>query len=198
MRVAVGGQIHHGHRLVLNSKIADENSWPEVLVVYQDGNVRLKPHPPQGTKDTCFGSSVILGPAAENPFRPFIDIAAIDIEPRGPCLRVAFADGDKARWCLKVSRREARLDVMPSARTDLPVATFRSMWVSDGNADVERLDSGASTLPILGAWNTVNGAGLVFRRAVFSRHNISAPDIRILANEVQEILRPRPWRFVPR
>ena len=78
MTINVDGKAYQGHRLVLNRKIADAASWPEVLVVYQDGNVRVKPHPPAEVADVCFGSSVIIGPAAEDPQRPYVDVALID------------------------------------------------------------------------------------------------------------------------
>jgi uncharacterized repeat protein (TIGR01451 family) len=54
MTVTVGSNSLTGHRLVWNRKIADEASWPEVLVWYQDGNLRLKPHPQPGRADVCF------------------------------------------------------------------------------------------------------------------------------------------------
>jgi len=198
MRVSVGGNVQQGHRLVLNSKIVDEGSYPEVLTIYEDGNVRIKPHPPAGVKDVCYGSSVILGPAAEDQVRPFVDIARIDIVPQGPCFHITYASGGTAYWCLRVNRQEAYLEVTPSPRTDGPVATFRSMWVSDGNADVDHLDSGATTLPIRGVWNSVTGSEFLFRRAVFSRHNISAPDISIRGTDVETMIIPRPWRHVAR
>lgn len=75
MTVSVDATVAQGHMLVLRRKIDDEASWPEVLVIYQDGNIRLKPHPPSGVLDVCYGSSVILGPAAPDPVRPFVDIA---------------------------------------------------------------------------------------------------------------------------
>jgi len=197
MTVTVHGAAFQGHRLVLNRKIADEASWPEVLVIYADGNVRLKAHPPAGVGDVCPGSSVIIGPAAADPLRPFIDITDIAIAPAQPCFHVRYAGGGMAHYCLAVDRQAAQLNVAPAYPSDRPVVTFRSMWVADGNADVDHLDFGSTSLPILSSWTAVGGAEWVFRRAVFSRHNTSAPDITIRATDVETTLMPRPWKRLP-
>jgi hypothetical protein len=196
MTVRVAGAASSGHRLVLNRKIADAASWPEVLVVYQDGNVRVKPHPPAGVADVCFGSSVIVGPAAEDPRRPYVDIAAIDIEPTGPCFDLTYLSGGRSRFCLAVNRQEARLNVVPSHADDPPFATFRSMWVEDGNADVDQVTSPAGAWPILGPWAQLGGPWWSFERRVRSRHNTSAPDVRITASAFETGF-PRPaWRHL--
>ena len=181
MTVRILGVAYQGHRLVLNRKIADAASWPEVLVIYQDGNVRVKPHPPAEVDDVCFGSSVIIGPAVEDPQRPYVDVATINIEPTSPCFDLTYLGGGQSHFCLSVNRQEARLNVMPNYANDKPFATFRSMWVEDGNADVDHISSPTSVLPILGAWLQLSGPSWSFQRYVRSRHNTSAPDLRIMA-----------------
>jgi hypothetical protein len=198
MTVTIAGANFVGHRLVLNRKIADEASWPEVFVLYEDGNIRLKPHPPVGVRDVCLGSSVIVGPAAVDPVRPFVDIASVVIDPAVPCFAIQYAGGGTARACLRVDRHAAVLDVMPAYGIALPLVTFRSMWVEDGNADVDHLESGPTSTPILGLWNAIGGSTLAFGRTVPSLHNTSAPDITINATDVETTLMPRPWRwFLP-
>lgn len=65
------------HFVAIYRKIADQSSWPQFLVLYADGNMRLKPHPPAGVEDVCFGSSVIIGPAARAA-RPFVQISSVN------------------------------------------------------------------------------------------------------------------------
>ena len=67
--VTEGGRSSAGHYLVLSRKIQGEASWPQFLVLYEDSNVRLKPHPRQGTTDNCFGSSILIGPLSLAPDR---------------------------------------------------------------------------------------------------------------------------------
>jgi hypothetical protein len=59
-----------------------------------------------------------------------------------------------------------------------PAAIFRSMFVADGNADVDRIQSNAGTAGIL-SFTEVTGPYFTFMRAVRSVHNTSAPDLRI-------------------
>ena len=52
------------HRIVIHRKIHGVDSWPEVLALHADGNLRLIPHPPAGVDSVCFGTSVLVGPSA--------------------------------------------------------------------------------------------------------------------------------------
>jgi len=51
------------HYIAVSKKVAGEASWPQFLVLYSDGNLRLIPHPPAGRQSVCFGASVIVGTA---------------------------------------------------------------------------------------------------------------------------------------
>ena len=178
MSVVVDSQTASGHRLVLYRKIEGEASWPQFLVLYEDGNMRLKPHPPVGRSDVCFGSSVIIGPAAPA-MRPYVDIQEVRIDPATPCLDIICRDGGTARLCLSVNRSQAVAEVEVGYNTGNPFATFRSMRVSDGNADVDHIENQDGDFPILDDWTCLRGPWWFFHRKARSTHNTSAPDIRI-------------------
>ena len=187
-----------GHRLVWVRKIDDAPSWPQVLVLYADGNLRLKPHPPAGRADVCFGSSVIVGPAPRDPERPFVDIREVTVEPAARTLGVTYRDpndrdegltpaeqvcstasGGSAKLTLSVDRTRARVDVATGYESCHPFATFRSMWVADGNADVDHVRTAGCDLGISDGWHRQPGDWWLFHRQVLSDHNRSAPDIEV-------------------
>ncbi|WP_367155381.1 hypothetical protein [Methylomonas sp. HYX-M1] len=186
MSVKINGVVYQGHRLELNKKINKVKSWPVVMVIYQDGYMRLKPHPPirvrndQGVNDTCFGSSVIMGPAIEslaNPPRPFVDIEEIVIvDPVTPCLDISYRDGGSAHLCVSVNRSKAVATITPEYDLLKPFVTLRSMWVSDGNSDVDHLNR----FPIATSPTKVYGSKWNFRNKIKTKHNTSAPNISII------------------
>lgn len=176
-----------GHRLVWNQKIIDENSWPQVLVIYEDGNLRLKSHPPVGLTDICFGSSIIIGPAPVEE-RPFVNIEAISVEPAAGTFEITYADGTTAQAQLNVDRTKATVDITANYdHSEHPITTFRSMYVADGNSDVDRVRVNDQALEYLSgtpedwsvAWEELSGTSWFFYRAISSTHNISSPDIEI-------------------
>jgi len=194
MTVKVNGNNYQGHRLVLNKKIDDAQSYPEVLVLYEDGNLRSKPHPPQGRPDVCFGSSVIIGPVNdEKSKRPYVDISEVSIEPETPCLDITYLGGEKSYICLSVNRSEAHVRVHPEYGTAKPFAVFRSMWIEDGNADVDHLEWSGGNIPILSQWNTLDGMVWYFHRETESKHNTSAPDITVALTARLVNLSSRGW-----
>ncbi|MBN2449775.1 MAG: hypothetical protein JXR77_05260 [Lentisphaeria bacterium] len=181
MTVTAGGGICPGHFLVWACKIRDEASWPECAVLYQDGNLRLKPHPPKGRSDCCYGSSVLVGPApvAE---RPCADVERIDVDVRKGVWQVTYRQGGTAALRLKVDRKRAVVKISVGYATDVhPFATFRSMWVADGHADVDSIGTRSGVFPILGSWDELAGPKWFFHRQTASDHNTSAPDIAVSA-----------------
>lgn len=189
MTVMVGSDSLTGHRLVWNRKIADEASWPEVLVWYQDGNLRLKPHPQPGRADVCFGSSVIVGPAVPDDLRPFVELESIVVDPEAMSLDATYLDGGTAHLELAVDRTQAQVEVMAAYETAVSLATFRSMYVADDNADVARVETAVGDYALLDlsasdwsvAWSALSGPRWFFYREAASNHNTSAPDILIEA-----------------
>ncbi|MBI5582740.1 MAG: hypothetical protein HY892_02855 [Deltaproteobacteria bacterium] len=184
MRITVGSTGGDFHYLQFYRKIQDANSWPQFLVLYEDGNLRLKPHPPAGRNDVCFGSSVIIGPATPAA-RPFVDIQEVTVNPSAMTLDLTFRSGGTAHVSLSVDRTRAvaSIDVNYPADKNKPFAIFRSMNVTDGNADVDHIQSLSGIFPILSGWTTLQGPWWFFHRAVRSIHNTSAPDIRIEITE---------------
>lgn len=171
------------HYIRVYKKIDGVNSWVQVLVFYSDGNLRLVPQPRPGHADTCFGSSVVVGPAAQSD-RPIAEVVSVNYLSSFRTLRVKYADGTKANFFLdQVDRTVCRVRVRSTFGTELPFATFRSMYVSDDNADVARVywfdDAGQphddAILPFAGGLGTI----WHFYRNTPSLHNTSAPDIRL-------------------
>jgi hypothetical protein len=167
------------HYLRLYRKIEDANSWPQFLVLYQDGNMRLKPHS-QDRADPCFGSSVIIGPAAPS-VRPFVDILEARFDASTFALEITYREGGAAHISLSVDRQQATalVDVSYPADADVPFAIFRSMYVADGNADMDHVQSSAGRFALDQEWRSMQGPWWFFYRAARSRHNTSSPDLRI-------------------
>jgi hypothetical protein len=183
MAVEVNGEGDHAcHYLVIHRKITGASSWPEVLVFYQDGNMRIKPHAPDGYSDVCYGSSVIVGPASLGS-RPYADVEAVQVTAGLVSLQlvITYAGLETAHVVFTVDRTRAVADVAMSGFPD-HVAVFRSMWVEDGNADVDSVETTAGSVPILSEWDKLAGTAWFFHREFESTHNTSAPDIRIVVD----------------
>jgi hypothetical protein len=180
MNIVVGTGTGSYHYMRLYRKIQDQNSWPQFLVVYEDGNMRLKPHPPAGASDVCFGSSVIFGPAAPAT-RPYVDIQEVQVNPSAMTLDLTYKSGGMAHVSLSVDRTRAiaLVDVNYPSNQNSPIAIFRSMYVSDGNADTDHMQFTAGDLSVLTGWENSEGPWWLFHRTIRSKHNTSAPDIRI-------------------
>jgi len=179
-----GRRVFTIHYLRVYRKIAGAAEWPQVLVLYMDGNLRLIPQPPVGRASVCFGSSVVVGPAAIAE-RPIAAIRSVRYRSSLRTLEVAYREGGAATLRLgTIDRQRALVTVKVNYPTDAkPFATFRSMYVKDGNADVDHVQ-----------WRDVAGklrdskvlrfpggesSAWFFHRATRSQHNTSAPDIRI-------------------
>lgn len=180
MSVTAGGASDSGDYFRIYAKIADEMSWPQFLVLYQDSNMRLIPHPKPGRASVCFGSSVIVGPALAAR-RPYVDIARADIRFNPLALELVYRESGSATMELSVDRQRASAMVTPNYATGMEkaFAVFRSMWVQDGNCDVERVQSADSDETVLGAWERLSSTRWRFYRNSVSRHNTSAPDITV-------------------
>jgi type 1 glutamine amidotransferase len=172
------------HYVRIHKKIAGVSSWPEVAVFYADGNLRLKPQAPLEMHDTLFGSSVIVGPA-DSSDRPFIDVGSIEYVPATDSLQVTYRTGGAATIrFVSVDRTATRVEVLPGYDTSAqPFATFRSMFIAEGNADIDHVewtdpDRDDREANILDFTRTTSES-FMFCRDVRSVHNTSAPDIRI-------------------
>jgi hypothetical protein len=55
-----GSSLDDTHYIAISKKVSGENSWPQFLILYSDGNLRLIPHPSLGHLSVCFGASIII------------------------------------------------------------------------------------------------------------------------------------------
>jgi hypothetical protein len=162
----------------------------EVLVLYPpDGYWRARPLAPQGrghgtqaAPATAYGSSFLVGPV-ESGERPYVAIERVTIDPATGNIALDFKRGGRAAMhisALDENRIVVDADLSDSA-DPLPFAAFRSMFVSETNADVTEIawqdeDGRERRQPVLafpGARVTTMTAG----RPTPGRHNVSAPDI---------------------
>jgi hypothetical protein len=183
-RVDAGDAESDIHYVCVSRKVLGANEWPQFMVLYMDGNMRLIPHPPVGRTRVCFGSSVIIGPAAVAD-RPIAEIASVRYLSSSKTMEITYREGGSARLALQdVSRQRARVVVTVNYPTDAePFATFRSMFVENGNADVDHVrwtePEGTQHDAPIAEFRGGEGTTWLFHRTTRSRHNTSAPDIRI-------------------
>jgi hypothetical protein len=192
MRVRAGATtVDDVHFIRVIRRVAGTDSWPEVMVLYSDGNLRLKPQaPPAGGDpasgaDPVFGSSVIVGPAPVGE-RPVAGINSVAFNRSTQSFNVRYAAGGKATLHLVEADRgvtRVRVTARYSASAQTPFATLRSMFVSDGNDDVDTVTwtdaRGAGRSSAIGTFEYGQGAQFLFGRTTTSRHNTSAPDILV-------------------
>jgi hypothetical protein len=133
----------------------------------------------------CFGSSVLVGPASICA-QPIAEIQTVRYLPSPPSLRVVYRDGSSALISIEeLNRQTARLRVdLGYSTAATSFATFRSMFVEDGNCDADRVGwlgyDGVYNggVPIM-EFKHGEGSEWFFHRAARSKHNTSGPDIRI-------------------
>jgi hypothetical protein len=184
MTVKAGGHTFaDAHRIAVSKKVAGENSWPQFLVLYADGNLRLIPHPPKGASSVCFGASVIVGPSQLSS-RPYAQISLVEFDSSKKSLSVEYEEGGTAKLAMVVDRTIATVTVQADFPSGcLPFATFRSMFVGPDNCDtawvtVRCQNTDACVRGVLDPFVCL-GQEFQFTRTVPSVHNVSAPDITI-------------------
>jgi hypothetical protein len=175
------------HYIRIYRKVADANEWPQFFVLYMDGNLRLIPQPPEEAHSVCFGSSVIIGATVNTSpsSRPIAEITSVVYFPESEVVKVVYKEGGSAIISLKeMNRKKACVQINVNYSIDkLPFACFRSMFVTDGNADVDHVmwkDAlGNYHDDAIMAFHGGNGTEWFFYRSTKSCHNPSAPDIHI-------------------
>ena len=188
MRVTVNGSNGYDdiHFVELYRRTPEGDGWPGFFVLYSDGYLRLIPFPPVGHDKVCFGSSVIPGPAPVA-FRPYADIESVDYDTSSRTLSISYRTGGSALFDVNtLTRTNAVVEVVVDYPTSDPFCTVRSMFVENGNSDcdtVEWIDTSGAvhTDPVMSFAGTV-GKQWLFKKVVPSKHNNSAPDIRIVPN----------------
>jgi hypothetical protein len=181
--VRVGDRVETGiHLLQLWHRF--EERAEEVLVLYPpDGYWRARPLPPAHLRWSAYGSSFLVGPV-EVEARPFVDVGSVTFDPVALNFDLRFVRGGGASLRLaKLDRDHIALDVTLDPVVGRPFAAVRSMFVTETNADVARI---AWREPGGKAWREApidrferaSAVELWAGRAVPSRHNASAPDMR--------------------
>ncbi len=182
--VKVGERVENGLHLLQLWAWRDGRT-EEVLVLYPaDGYWRAHPRAPENLRGSAYGSSFMIGPV-ETEGRPIVDIKDVAYEPATNSFTLNFVRGGSAS--LRVDKLDGErivLDVNLSQPigTQRPFAALRSMFVSEGNADVARIGWRAKDSllwrqePVM-EFNSANAAELWAGRLVPSRHNTSAPDM---------------------
>ncbi len=181
--VRVGNRVETGfHLLQLWTRYQERAE--EVLVLYPaDGYWRARPLPPQNLRWSAYGSSFLIGPV-ESGERPVVDIREVAFDPETRTFTLQFARGGSATLRLdRLDQERIVLDVgLGAPVTNLPFAALRSMFVTEGNADVARIGwraQGGQTwmqAPVM-TFKQANVAELWAGRLSPSRHNTSAPDM---------------------
>ena len=163
-------------------KIPGTNNFSQLFVLYQDGNSRILPFPPNGIDWIPFGSSVIIGPTTSNSVRPYASIIRVNINAISLAMEIHYESGAKATATLQYTATSTTIhvdDISYTTTSLTPFATFRSMWVADGNADVDRVQTSRNTWHVQYGWQSISASSFKFYRSCVSNHNTLSPDIII-------------------
>ncbi|KAL3878998.1 hypothetical protein ACJMK2_031320 [Sinanodonta woodiana] len=157
--------------------------YAQVFVMYQDGYTRLLPIPPNGVDWIPFGSSVVIGQANPTDVRPYSAITNVSLDIETLRMDVMYADGGSAKLQLQNNLMETHFivsDIVFGGNTNLPFAIFRSMYVSEGNSDVDHVRvNNAQPIHIMDDFGFIMGLSFNFYRTCTSKHLNLSPDIYI-------------------
>ena len=161
------------------------DGFSQIFVLYQDANIRLLPTTPHGLDWIPFGSSVIIGQTDPHSNRPFSPISHIDIDPNLLKIVIFFTDGNVVSMKIQTTMSETQLHVTANQLVkDVnlhPFFTFRSMFVANGNNDVDHIVADDGVPRKIGEdWNDLRGHFFAFYRQCISKHNTQSPDISLL------------------
>ena len=135
------------------------------MVIYQDGMVRLLPITPPGVDWIPFGSSILLEESNPTRPRPSANIKLIDIDVKKMSMKIVYENGNMATVHLRSSFTETILtvsDVTYKNRSKFPFLTFMSMWVADGNSDVDHVSVNGNMAHRINDWQKLFGTSVVF------------------------------------
>lgn len=167
------------------------NGYAQVFVLYNDGNVRLLPTAPDGTDWIPFGTSVIIGQTKNDRVRPYTVITQVDIVPERWQMQVYYEDGGSVRMKLNSTIEETQLLVdditFMQDRFTHPFVTIRSMYVDEGNTDVDSVKvDNKDTYHIMDKWGSITGRSFAFHRRCISTHLTLSPDIQVDVQRTNE------------
>ncbi|XP_067661515.1 uncharacterized protein [Haliotis asinina] len=163
------------------------DTWSQVFVMYQDGNVRLLPIVPPAIDWIPFGTSVIIGQTNAEDFRPSAPIRSVLIDPETLTFDVTYMDGGRATLELSplVEKTELYVNNMhfKGNTSSHPFATFRSMHVRDDFDDADSVTTDKEgPKHVQDSWTTMTGTSFLLHRRCQSDHLTQSPDIRLDIN----------------
>lgn len=158
--------------------------YGEVLRFYQTGRMLVLPLTPPGLDKLPFGSSFIIGQSDPNERFPRAPISHIDIDPGALQLFVTYKDEGKANMIIKPSLHGTRVIVKDVVKSrdpmQYPFVTFSSMWITDGNSEVDHISSNGNEVHhIINGWQKLYGTTFTFMKKCMSKHNTQGPDMRL-------------------
>ena len=178
-----GETFHEADSFRIYSRIPwTKHNFAQVFVIYQDGNIRILPYSPNEFDWIPFGSSVLIGQTDPSMHRPFASIKRIDMLTKHLKLWIYFEDGGSVTLQItpNLNQTVVRLTDLKFLKSRIfhPLLTFRSMWVANGNSDVDHVivdDHGEKH--IVSDWRKIEGSSFEFYRKCISKHNTQSPDI---------------------
>lgn len=181
--LAVGANVTHQLQLVQLFTKTPRGPY-EYLVLYPlDGYWRARPLPPARLEQVAYGTSFLIGPV-EQKERPFVALKQIAYDPAKRSFTLSFEKGGSAILQIaEPTEQMTRVNVTLSAAVQRkPFLTFRSMYVTESNADTARVEwkirnaKGWREAPVM-QFGGAQATQLRLGRVVPSRHNTSAPDM---------------------
>ena len=181
--LAVGANVTHQLQLV-QLFIKTPKGPYEYLVLYPlDGYWRARPLPPARLEQVAYGTSFLVGPIDQKE-RPYVALKDIRYEPNKRRFTLNFERGGFATLSVaEPTEQGTKIDVeLSKAVSNKPFLTFRSMYVTESNADSARVEwktkagRGWREAPVM-TFQGAEATMLRLGRVVPSRHNTSAPDM---------------------
>ncbi len=181
--LSVGTNVTHQLQLV-QLFIKTPRGPYEYLVLYPlDGYWRARPLPPARLEQVAYGTSFLVGPV-DHKQRPFVALKQIAYDPAQRSFTLAFEKGGSATVKVAEPTEQAtKINVALSAAVkDKPFLTFRSMYVTEGNADAARVEwkvrnANSWRQASVTQFGSAQATFVRLGRLVPSRHNTSAPDM---------------------
>jgi hypothetical protein len=181
--VKVGNQVIEGlHMLQVWMRHGERAE--EVVVLYPpDGYWRARPMAFGNLRWSAYGSSFLVGPV-QTLGRPVVALESVEFLPQTREFVMRYRAGGEGRLKIaEVDRERIVLEAsLKGVATDLPFASFRSMYVTRSNADVADLawrapgEPGWLEMGVM-SFSTAEVLELWAGRIAPSRHNLSAPDM---------------------
>ncbi|KAL3877032.1 hypothetical protein ACJMK2_034788 [Sinanodonta woodiana] len=165
-----------------------KDHYSQIFVIYQDGNIRLLPVTPHGLDWIPFGSSLLIGQTNPIDIRPSASIRHIDLEVKTLTLQIYYHDGGSLKMKIVPTLTYTSVEISDLKLTKdpqmHPFMTFRSMWVGDGNADIDHISvDDQEPHHIMSMWHELRGHSMAFFRQCISQHNTLSPDLQILIDQ---------------